>query len=80
MNPNDNEYNSTPHLHVEYHSCNAAVEIPFMGGDGEILDGALDSGVLKTLQVWMWLRRIHLYHNWGQVIEGKKPDMIRILK
>jgi len=65
-----------PHIHVQYQSNNAIVDIE----SGNITEGRLPIRYLRLVQAWVEIHKDDLYANWELCLNGEEPFKIMPLQ
>lgn len=72
----DNQQHFTPHIHVEYQTFNAVVEIP----SGKIIEGELPGNKIKLITAWVEIHKDELMADWSLALKGEPVFKIDPLK
>jgi len=65
-----------PHIHVQYQSNNAVIDIL----TGNMTEGNLSTPQLRYVQAWVEIHRDDLFANWELCRNGESPFKIDALK
>ena len=65
-----------PHIHVQYQSNNAVIDIL----TGDMTEGNLSTPQLRYVQAWVEIHRDDLFANWELCRNGESPFKIDALK